>query len=187
MLIYLSCIQIFILAWIYMIPLTSTATILSSTILTTFFLIAGNVLHYRDFTVYVEWLKYVSPTSWLLPYLLNRELTQEAIESSSTIKLCRSKQVNFAILYLFIFKIIFLQIQHQDIIVSQRCETPNGTQVLFNFGYLNSQNQFYDYGNPIIAMVVFYAVCFVIASLAFVMNCCRSSTKKQHTGDTNRP
>ncbi|KAI7815045.1 ABC subfamily G member 8 [Rhyzopertha dominica] len=170
MLIYLSCIQIFILAWIYMIPLTSTATILSSTILTTFFLIAGNVLHYRDFTVYVEWLKYVSPTSWLLPYLLNRELTQEAIESSSTIKLCRSKQI-----------------QHQDIIVSQRCETPNGTQVLFNFGYLNSQNQFYDYGNPIIAMVVFYAVCFVIASLAFVMNCCRSSTKKQHTGDTNRP
>lgn len=93
MLIYLSCIQIFINMWIYLIPLPNTATIISSTILTAFFLSAGYVLHYRDVTDYTNWLQYINPSSWLFPYLLNRELTQEAIESSSSIKLCRSKQV----------------------------------------------------------------------------------------------
>lgn len=93
MLMYLSCIQIFLSMLIYLVPLSNAATIISSAFLTAFFLASGYILHYRDFTIYIDWLQYVSPTSWVLPYLLNRELTHEAIESSSTIKLCRSKQV----------------------------------------------------------------------------------------------
>lgn len=100
---YLSCIQIFILMFIYLIPLSNTATVISSAILSAFFLSAGYVLHYKDFTIYIDWLKYISPTSWVLPYLLNRELTQEAIESSSTIKLCRSKQVLNIKFYFILF------------------------------------------------------------------------------------
>lgn len=94
MLIYLSCIQIFINMWIYLLPYSNAATVFSSLLLVAAFLPAGYLLHYKDFTMYTSWLEYVSPTSWLLPYLLNRELTQEAIESSSTVKLCRSKQVS---------------------------------------------------------------------------------------------
>lgn len=92
---YLSCIQIFLLMFIYLVSLSNAATVISSAILSAFFLAAGYVLHYKDFTIYTDWLQYVSPASWVLPHLLNRELTHEAIESSSTIKLCRSKQVIF--------------------------------------------------------------------------------------------
>lgn len=95
MLMYLSCIQIFLLMFVYLVPLSNTATVICSAILSAFFLSSGYILHYKDFTVYIDWLQYVSPTTWVFQYVLNRELTQEAIESSSTIKLCRSKQVPF--------------------------------------------------------------------------------------------
>lgn len=93
MLMYLSCVQILLLMFVYLVPLSNTATVVSSAILSAFFLSAGYILHYKDFPIYIQWLQYISPTSWVLPFLLNREFTYEAIESSSTIKLCRSKQV----------------------------------------------------------------------------------------------
>lgn len=63
-------------------------------------------MYFRDMSLFVGWIRYISPTSWLLPYVLNRELSQEAIESSSITPLCRNKQVN----YLSIYKLCFLLI-----------------------------------------------------------------------------
>lgn len=93
MLLYLSCIQIFMVAAIYLLPFTNTATIIASAILSAFFLVAGYALHLRDIPHYLRWLQYLSPTSWLLPYLLNRELSPEAVQVSSVSTLCRNKQV----------------------------------------------------------------------------------------------
>ncbi|KAF7272001.1 ATP-binding cassette sub-family G member 8 [Rhynchophorus ferrugineus] len=170
MLLYLSCLQCVHLALIYLLPLSDTATVLGSFICTAFFLSGGYVLHFRDMTPYVFWLRHVSPTSWLLPFVLNRELSQEALESSSGAPVCRNKQV-----------------QHQDIIVQLPCPPPNGTQVLFNYGYLPSQNLLFDYGNVPIAMLVFYLVFFVVVCVAFVMNCGRNNKKiAGKNGESNK-
>ncbi|KAJ8967314.1 hypothetical protein NQ317_013783 [Molorchus minor] len=85
------------------------------------FLVAGFVLHLKDLPFYCKWLQYVSPTSWLMPFLLNRELSPEALQSSSATTLCRN-----------------MQVQHQDIIVQLPCPNqpkPNGTNVLLSYGY----------------------------------------------------
>lgn len=58
-----------------------------------FFCSSGYVLHYKDMPLYFNWLKYINPMSWLLPYLINRELSPDAIASSSATTLCRNKQV----------------------------------------------------------------------------------------------
>uniref|UniRef100_A0A1Y1MDB6 ABC transporter domain-containing protein n=1 Tax=Photinus pyralis TaxID=7054 RepID=A0A1Y1MDB6_PHOPY len=155
MLLYLSCVQIFVTTVVYMVPCSKTATIISCVIFSAFSLSSGYLVHFKDLTVYIEWLRYLSPTSWLLPYLINQELTPEAIASSLATTLCRNKQV-----------------QHQDIIVQLPCPPPNGTQVLSNFGYLVGQH--HSYGNPAIAMTLFYVICFVITIGAFVLNCRRT-------------
>lgn len=93
MLLYLSCIQIFITAFIYMIPMSNASTILSSVFLSGFFLSSGYAVHFKDMSMYTTWIQYISPNTWLLPYLLNREYTTEAITSSSITTLCRNKQV----------------------------------------------------------------------------------------------
>lgn len=93
MLLYLSCMQIFLTAFIYFIPLSNTATIISSTCLMAFFMSCGYTVHFKDITSYTKWLQYLSPITWLFPYLLNREFTPEAIASSSVTTLCRNKQV----------------------------------------------------------------------------------------------
>ncbi|KRT82907.1 ABC transporter ATP-binding protein, partial [Oryctes borbonicus] len=170
MLLYLSCVQIFIIAFIYLIPLSNTATFISSIVLTTFFFVNGYVIHFRDVANYTKWLEYLSPNVWLFSYLLNRELSPEAVTSSFPMTFCKSKQV-----------------QRQDIIVQASCPPPNGTQVLVNYGLYDQKLQFYDYGNVPIAMLVFYVTCFVVACVAFVVNCRSSSTKRKDRSDTNKP
>lgn len=94
MLLYLSCLQVFIMAFIYLIPFSCPATIVSSAILTGSFLSAGFSLHLKDLPNYLTWLKYVSPASWILPFFSNRELSQEALKSTSMMSLCRNMQVS---------------------------------------------------------------------------------------------
>ncbi|KAH1005208.1 hypothetical protein HUJ04_006237 [Dendroctonus ponderosae] len=170
MLMLLSCLQAAQLALVYLLPFSNTASTLASLISTVLFLAGGYVLHYRDMPFYVGWLRRLSPMSWLMPYVLNRELSAEAIESSAVAPLCRNKQV-----------------QHQDIIVQLPCPSPNGTQVLFNYGYLPSQNQVFDYGSAPLALLVFYLICIVIACLGFLCNCGRSRQKRANYGDSNKP
>lgn len=93
MLLYLSCVQIFITTFIYLTPFSNAFTTISSIIVSAFFLSAGYVVHFKDSTIYTSWIQYISPTSWLFPYLINRELTPDAIASSSATTLCRNKQV----------------------------------------------------------------------------------------------
>lgn len=95
MLLYLSCLQVFLMAFIYLIPFTCTATIISSAILSALFLSAGFSLHLKDLPTYLTWFKYVSPTSWMLPFFSNRELSQEALKSNSMMSLCRNMQVSW--------------------------------------------------------------------------------------------
>ncbi|CAG9773060.1 unnamed protein product [Ceutorhynchus assimilis] len=170
MLMYLSCLQSVQLALIYLLPCSNAATIIASIISTICFLVGGYVLHYKDMPMYIGWLRYLSPTSWLMPYVLNRELSPEAIESSSVTPLCRNKQV-----------------QHQDIIVQLPCPPPNGTQVLFNYGYLTFQHEVFDYGNISIAMLVFYLIFFVVACCGFLCNCGRTKSKRGNISDSNKP
>ncbi|KAJ8944051.1 hypothetical protein NQ318_016249 [Aromia moschata] len=164
MLIYLSCIQIFITAFIYMLPVTNAAAIISSAFVSAFFLASGYVLHFKDLPPYYKWLNHASPTSWLIPFLLNRELSPEAVQSSSATTLCRN-----------------MQVQHQDIIVQVPCPNqtkPNGTSVLLNYGYLKSEGYVFDYGNTPVSMVVFYVIFFIIACISFAMNSSRAKNSK---------
>ncbi|CAG9840598.1 unnamed protein product, partial [Diabrotica balteata] len=174
MLLYLSCIQIFLMAFIYTIPLSNTATIFSGTALSAFFLTAGYSLHLKDIPTYLQWIEKISPSEWLIPYLLNRELSAEAIQSlqGAITTLCRNKQI-----------------QHQDIIVQLPCPPPNGTNSLKSFGYLKSDNLTYDYDNPVIAMGVFYCIFFVISCLMFALNLCRSRRRRRQDAknDANKP
>jgi ABC-type multidrug transport system permease subunit len=169
MLLYLVGVQKFILTFIYLVPLRDTAATISALILTALFVSSGYLIHFKDLPAYVKWLEYVSPTTWTLPYLLSRELSPEAIASSSALMYCRNKQV-----------------QHQDIIVQLPCPTGNGTQVLSNYGYLTSQLKFYNYGSTPIALAVFYIIFFVAACLAFL--CCQhKSSKNRARNDANKP
>ncbi|XP_050303441.1 ATP-binding cassette sub-family G member 8 isoform X2 [Anthonomus grandis grandis] len=168
MLLYLSTLQSIQIALIYLLPYSNAASMFACLISSVFFLVGGYILHLRDMPSYISWLRYLSPTSWVLPLVINRELSPEAIESSSVVPLCRNKQV-----------------QHQDIIVQLPCPPPNGTQVLFNYGYLSSQHLTYDYGNAPLAMVVFYLVFFVLACVGFMCNCGRN--RKQKSSNSNKP
>lgn len=188
MLMFLSCLQAVQLALVYLLPFSNTASTLASVISTILFLAGGFVLHHRDMPFYVNWLKHVSPMSWIMPYVLSRELSAEALESSAVAPLCRNKQVTTRPLCLKKLKwLSFLQVQHQDIIVQLPCPSPNGTQVLFNYGYLPSQNQVFDYGSAPLALLVFYLICFVIACIGFLCNCGRSREKRANYGDSNKP
>lgn len=189
MLIYLSCLQIFLTAFIYLIPISNAATIVCSFFISAFFCTSGYVIHFKDIPMYLKWLKYVNPMSWLLPYLINRELSTDAIASSSVTTLCRNKQVK---IFNFYFRRLFnlfgcFQIQHQDIIVQLPCPPPNGTQILANYGYLTSSNEFHNYGSTPIALIVFYCVFFVLGCVLFAVNSYRTANKRKGHNDTNKP
>uniref|UniRef100_A0A0U9HSG6 Putative ABCG protein n=1 Tax=Chrysomela populi TaxID=154003 RepID=A0A0U9HSG6_CHRPP len=172
MLLYLTCMQTFLTAFVYLIPATDVSVVVASSMLTLFFLVAGYAVHLKDLPAYVAWLKHLSPTSWLLPYLLNRELSAEAIQSlqSAVATLCRNKQI-----------------QHQDIIVQLPCPPPNGTNNLRNYGFLKSDRLVVDYGNVPLAMAIFFLISFVVACVAFL--CCGQKQRSKHRGrsDTNKP
>ncbi|XP_066149508.1 ATP-binding cassette sub-family G member 8 [Euwallacea fornicatus] len=167
---YLCCLQSLQLALIYLLPFSNASSIIASICSILFFLVSGYMLHFRDMPSYVSWLRHISPTSWLLPYVLNRELSPEAIESSAVIPRCRNRQV-----------------QQQDIIVQVACPPPNGTQVLFNYAYLPFQNQIYDYNNVPLALLVFYLICIVFVFVGFVCNCGRTRKGRNRYGDSNKP
>lgn len=168
MLLYLISIQQFFLTFIYLIPFRDTASLISSLFLSAFFISSGYLVHFKDLPIYVKWLEYLSPTTWTMPYLLSRELSPEAIASSSALMYCRNKQV-----------------QHQDIIVQLPCPTGNGTQVLLNYGYLPAQLKFFNYGNTPIALVVFYLIFFTVSCFAFF--CRRTRSRRRARNDANKP
>lgn len=93
MLLYLSCIQIFLMSFIYFIPVATTSTLISSTIITGLFLASGYSLHLRDIPRYLKWVQQVSPTGWLMPFLLNRELSTGALKSTSSPPLCNMQVI----------------------------------------------------------------------------------------------
>ncbi|KAF5298110.1 hypothetical protein FQA39_LY02534 [Lamprigera yunnana] len=161
MLMYLCCIQIVITAVIYTLPFANTAAIVACTVVGAFSISTGYLLHFKDVAIYIKWLQYLSPSTWLFPYLIRRELTPEAISSSLATTLCRNKQV-----------------QHQDIIVQLPCPPPNGTQVLYNFGYYIKDTQFHHYDNIALALIIFYLICFVMSICAFIMNCNKNYKSK---------
>lgn len=151
MLMYFCCIQIFITFLAYVIPWDALSTILSVLFLGSCSFISGYLLHYKHLPYHFHWLQYVNPEAWLLPKLLLREYSPEAIASSSATTLCRNKQV-----------------QHQDIIVQLPCPPPNGTQVLSYYGYLDTQHIFNVYDNHITALLIFYCVCFVLVCFGYI-------------------
>lgn len=66
------------------------------------------------------------------------------------------------------------------------CPPPNGTQVLFNYGYLPAQRQIFDYDNVPLAMLVFYIVFFVLMCVGFMCNYGkRTRNSKRKYGDSN--
>lgn len=79
--------------------------------------------------------------------------------------------------------IIFFQIQHQDIIVQLPCPVPNGTQILYNYGYLDSQNNVMNYDNTPLALAIFYIAFFFLTIFAFVVNFGHSKKIKQRKGN----
>lgn len=174
MLLYLSCLQIFLIAFIYLVPLPNSITVFSSMILSLFFVVSGYVLHLKDIPGYLQWMQKISPAAWLIPYLLNRELSPEAIQSlqSTMSTLCRNKQI-----------------QHQDIIVQLPCPPPNGTNNLNSFGYLKNDHLTFDYGDPALAMTVFYVALLILACSAFAMNFYRHGRnfKRRGNNDANKP
>ncbi|KAK9871754.1 hypothetical protein WA026_014209 [Henosepilachna vigintioctopunctata] len=169
MLLYLSCLQILLTAFIYLIPFSNGSVLAASTVLTCMFSASGYLIHFNDMPVYIHYLKYISPLEWLLPYLLNRELSPEALATVLiSPALCRNKQI-----------------LPQDIIVQSSCPTPNGTQILSNYGYLDNQNYILNYGNTPLSLVVFYMVFLFLTYLSFVVNFGRCRTRRQRTG--NKP
>lgn len=93
MLLYLVCLQIFTMLFVYTLPVSNFATILSGLCLMAMFMVSGYTIHFNDLTIYTNWLEWISPTKWLLPILLNKEFSPEAIASNSMNVLCRNKQV----------------------------------------------------------------------------------------------
>lgn len=93
-LLYLTCVQMFLTAFMYLIPFTYTAVMASSVGMLALSLTDGYLLHHKDMPYFVELLQYVSPSTWLFKFLLNKELSPEAVASSFTTTLCRNKQVS---------------------------------------------------------------------------------------------
>lgn len=94
MLLYLNCLQIFVIFFVYTIPASNFATIFAGILLMAIFMVCGYTVHFNDLTIYTTWLEYVSPTKWLFPIILNREFSVEAIASNAGNILCRNKQVS---------------------------------------------------------------------------------------------
>nr|CAI5849395.1 unnamed protein product [Callosobruchus analis] len=169
MLLYLNCIQILMTTFVYLLPFTQTMTVLASAVASALFMLSGYTLHVKDLPEYLLWVQYVDPAAWLLPFLLSRELSPEAIQSSSGKILC--------------------QVKHQDIIVQLPCSSRNGTTILKQYGFHKSEKLFFDYDNPPVAMICFYVVLSVIACVVFTMNCCGRNKTANRRGHnyTNTP
>ncbi|KPJ01586.1 ATP-binding cassette sub-family G member 8 [Papilio xuthus] len=162
MLLYLISIQMLCRAMVFLLPMEKTASVLSGFVLLLTILVNGVMLHQDDLPSYVRWLEYVSPSRWVLPEILQRELSETALRSSISKDIrCTNKQRPY-----------------QDIIVP--CPPPNGTQVLANYEYLRSDNIWeWNEQSFLIAMALFYAVFAIIGVLAFVLDCTKYVKSKE--------
>lgn len=170
MLLYLFSVQAFITTCVYLFPSTGTTTFVASILLAVTYMVSGYPVSRKDLDEWLMYIDYVSPTRWIMSLLTAREYTVEAVTSSAKATICKNKQI-----------------QHQDIIV-QSCPPPNGTQVLYNFGFLDSDQVYKGSYGPLIAIFVFIAICFLITIFGFVINCFkRKYEKKSRKNDTNKP
>ncbi|CAH2075533.1 unnamed protein product, partial [Iphiclides podalirius] len=164
MLLYLIGVQMLCRAAVFVVPMEKTASVLSGLLMLLTTLVNGVMLHQRDLPAYVRWLEYVSPSRWTLPEMLRRELSETALRSSISKEIrCTNKQRPY-----------------QDIIVQSPCPPPNGTQVLSNYDYLNSDSvwQFKEQGF-LIALAVFIAIFSLVAIFAFVLDCTKYARSKE--------
>ncbi|XP_037961247.2 ATP-binding cassette sub-family G member 8 [Plutella xylostella] len=164
MLLYLVSLQMMFRAFVFLIPMEKTASVLAGFVLLLTTLVNGVMLHQRDFPFYVKWLEYVSPSRWVMPELLQRELSEMALRNSISKEMrCTNKQRPY-----------------QDIIVQSPCPPPNGTQVLSNFDYLRSENIWeWTTESFLIALAIFYAVFALIAIIAYVLDCTNYAKRKE--------
>lgn len=96
MLLYLVSLQMMFRAFVFLIPMEKTASALAGFVLLLTTLVNGVMLHQRDFPFYVKWLEYVSPSRWVMPELLQRELSEMALRNSISKEMrCTNKQVSY--------------------------------------------------------------------------------------------
>ncbi|CAG9784864.1 unnamed protein product [Diatraea saccharalis] len=163
MVLYLISIQMLCRALIFLVPMERTSTIFSGFCLLLGILVNGALLHQADLPQYVRWLEYVSPSKWLLPELLNKELSDTALKNSISKEIrCTNKQRPY-----------------QDIIVQSPCPPPNGKQVLSNFAYLET-DKIWEWTNEgvLVALAIFYGVFALVGIFAFVLDCTKYMKKK---------
>ncbi|CAH0626777.1 unnamed protein product [Chrysodeixis includens] len=167
MVLYLISIQMLCRATIFLVPMEKTAAVISGVCLLLSTLVNGVMLHERDLPDYVTWLQYVSPSRWLMPELLQRELSEVALRSSISKDVrCPNKQIPY-----------------QDIIVQSPCPPEfsrlNGTQVLSNYEYLRSNHLWEWTGDTfLISLAIFYAVFAIVAIVAFIADCSKYTKRK---------
>ncbi|XP_063378876.1 ATP-binding cassette sub-family G member 8 [Cydia fagiglandana] len=161
---YLIATQMMFRAFVFLVPMEKTATILAGFcfLLSTF--ANGVMLHQQDLPQYWRWLEYVSPSRWTLPEILMKELSETALRTSISKEMrCTNKQRPY-----------------NDIIVQSQCPPPNGTQVLSNYEYLRADHIWeWSQESFLIALAIFYAVFAVIALLAFVCDCTKYVRRKE--------
>ncbi|KAG6464036.1 hypothetical protein O3G_MSEX014230 [Manduca sexta] len=166
MVLYLISIQMLCRALIFLIPMEKTAAILAGLCLLLSTLVNGVMLHRLDIPQYLRWLEYVSPSTWTLPEVLRKELSEVALKTSISKEIrCTNKQRPY-----------------QDIIVQSPCPPPNGTQVLSNYEYLRASHIWeHNEESFLICLAVFYAVFALIAVVAFVADCSKYAKSKART------
>ncbi|XP_050681675.1 ATP-binding cassette sub-family G member 8 isoform X4 [Leptidea sinapis] len=163
MVLYFISIQMLCRAAVFLVPMEKTASVISGFCLLLSTLVNGVMLQQQDLPPYTSWLDYVSPSRWVIPEILRREMSETALRSSISKDLrCTNKQR-----------------QHLDIIVQSPCPPPNGTQVLSNYEYLRSEHLWDTEDNFLIALVIFYAVFALVAISAFVFDCTKYVKSKE--------
>ncbi|XP_049866326.1 ATP-binding cassette sub-family G member 8 isoform X2 [Pectinophora gossypiella] len=166
MLLYLICVQMLCRAAIFLVPMERTAAVLSGFCILLSTLVNGVMLHQQDLPNYVRWLEFVSPSRWVMPEVLQKELSETALRTSISKDMrCPTKQRPYP-----------------DIIVQSQCPPPNGTQVLSNFEYLRAEHLWeWTEETFLIALAVFYAVFALVAILAFVADCSKYVKRKERS------
>ncbi|KAL4710470.1 hypothetical protein ACJJTC_008872 [Scirpophaga incertulas] len=163
MLLYLISLQMLCRAMIFLVPMEKTASVASGLCVLLGILVNGVMLHQEDIPQYARWLQYASPSRWLIPSVLRRELSETALRNSISKEIrCTNKQRPY-----------------QDIIVQSPCPPPNGQQVLSNYAYLQS-GKLWEWTDEsfLIALAIFYGIFALIGLFAFVLDCTKYARRK---------
>jgi hypothetical protein len=87
-------------AFVFLVPMEKTASVLAGFCLLLITLANGAMLHQQDLPQYWKWLEYVSPSRWTLPEILQRELSETALKTSISKEMrCPNKQVRVSIIF----------------------------------------------------------------------------------------